>query len=149
MKYTMGIMIMIFFIVLCGVASAQSTSEMQDRSNQIAANVTMLIVSSVQNQQQNGMINSSSFNSITNDAVITAINQMAETNPDIQPINETTDYFGVPKTTDNQTVNAVNDNQTTDNDTSRHFVITFESAPTNITYIDSILNIIDNWKIAI
>lgn len=114
MKYIIGVIIAIC-IVFCGNAAALTDEEMIESSNAAAANVTMFIISSVNEQQQDGMINSSSYNNIVNDAVAIAINGMAETNSNIQPINRTVEY-NTTVTIDNITMtneeflnNAMND----------------------------------------
>lgn len=128
MKYIVELVI-ITVIFLCGVALAEPDDELEAQSNQLAANVTTFIVNNVMSQAQNGTLNSSSFNSITNDAVTMAINEMAKTNNDIQPINKTVNV--IPETANNTMTNET--------------VIPFEPNNTSVNFIDSLLNIINSW----
>ena len=122
MKYTMRVSaIILMLILLCSVASAQTNKEMEVRNHQIAANVTMFIVHNVMNQQQNGMINSSSFNNITNDAVTMAINEMTADNGD-----------------NNQTFEDTNLTNAT-------FTVTISPDNANTSFIEGLLKIISNW----
>ena len=122
MKYTMRVSaIILMLILLCSVASAQTNKEMEARNHQIAANVTMFIVHNVMNQQQNGMINSSSFNNITNDAVTMAINEMTADNGD-----------------NNQTFEDTNLTNAT-------FTVTISPDNANTSFIEGLLKIISNW----